>query len=105
MNDRIALPKKTGQNFFYLNFFSSNSCNFITGSDQTQNFLENVQLTSQFLAYDKSFMPATDKAKFDCPTGYVICKNLSSELKLYALKTTFAEAQIHCDHLNSTICK
>ena len=50
-------------------------------------------------------MPATDKAKFDCPTGYVICKNLSSELELYALKTTFAEAQNHCDHLNSTICK
>ena len=34
MNDRIAFPKKAGQNFFYLNFFSSNSCNFITGWDK-----------------------------------------------------------------------
>ena len=50
-------------------------------------------------------MSATHKAKFDCPTGYVICQNLSSNLELFALKKTFSEAQFHCDHLNSTICK
>ena len=50
-------------------------------------------------------MSATDKTKFDCPTGYVICENSSSDLELSALKKTFAEAQKHCDHLNSTICK
>ena len=50
-------------------------------------------------------LQATDKAKFDCPTGYVICKNITSDLELAAWKKTFAEAQNHCDHLNSTICK
>ena len=58
-----------------------------------------------FSVHDISFMSATDKTKFDCPTGYVICENSSSDLELSALKKTFAEAQNHCDHLNSTICK
>ena len=50
-------------------------------------------------------MSATDKAKFDCPTGYVICENSSSDLDVFDWKMTFTEAQIHCKGLNSTICK
>ena len=57
------------------------------------------------MIYLISVISATHKAKYDCPTGYVICRNLSSHLQLYALHKTFAEAQTHCDHLNSTICK
>ena len=50
-------------------------------------------------------MSATDKSKFDCPTGYVICENYNSALELFDRKMTFSEAKMQCDYLNSTICK
>ena len=61
-----------------INFFSSNSCNFIT---------------------------ATSRAKNNCPKGYVFCKRKNSSKILQDKKMTFAEAVDHCENLNSTICK
>ena len=56
--------------------FSSNSCNFIT---------------------------ATDRAKTDCPKGYVFCNKKSSPL-LVDREMTFVEAVEHCGKLNTSIC-
>lgn len=61
----------------HYNFFSSNSCNFIT---------------------------ATDRAKTDCPEGYVFC-NQSSKPMLADRKMTFKDAVDHCRRLNTTICE
>ena len=57
-------------------FFSSNSCNIIT---------------------------ATNRAKADCPKGYVFCNKTSSTL-LADRKMTFIDAVEHCGKLNTTIC-
>ena len=64
----------------YYNFFSSNSCNFISGSSRT---------------------------KEDCPRGYVFCKNAteSTGFTLFESLITFKEAEIRCKALNTTICK
>ena len=59
------------------NFFSSNSCNFIT---------------------------ATNRAKTDCPEGYVFC-NKSSKPMLVERQMTFMDAVDHCQRLNTTICE
>ena len=58
-------------------FFSSNSCNFIT---------------------------ATNRAKTNCPEGYVFC-NITSKPLLADSTMTFKDAVDHCERLNTTICK
>ena len=64
----------------YYNFFSSNSCNFISGSSHT---------------------------KEDCPKGYVFCKNAteSTGFTLFESLITFKEAEIRCKAFNTTMCK
>ena len=64
----------TGINYY---FFSSNSCNFIT---------------------------ATNRAKTDCPKGYVFC-NITSKPLLADEKMIFNDAVDHCERLFTTICK
>ena len=64
----------TGINYY---FFSSNSCNFIT---------------------------ATNRAKTDCPKGYVFCNSTSKPL-LADEKMIFNDAVDHCERLFTTICK
>ena len=64
----------------YYNFFSSNSCNFLTGSS---------------------------RGKEDCPKGYVLCKNATEPtgFTLFESLVTFKEAEIKCKALNTTMCK
>ena len=64
----------------YYNFFSSNSCNFLSGSS---------------------------RAKEDCPKGYVLCKNATEPagFTLFESLVTFKDAEIKCKALNTTICK
>ena len=74
----ISETKKIPKENFHYNFFSSNSCNLVT---------------------------ATYRKKYNCPLGYVICKDANDDLTLSKTKMTFDQAQIQCQNLNSTICK
>ena len=73
-------PENTSREHYYYNFFSSNSCNFVTGSS---------------------------RAKEDCPKGYVLCKNDTDPVgfTLFEFLVTFKEAVIRCKELNTTICE
>ena len=76
MESAVALNQTTPYRETY-NFFSSNSCNFVT---------------------------ATHRAKNDCPIGHVFC-NITSKPMLAKHEMTYVEAVDYCKSHNTTICE